>query len=212
MASVPRPKTKIEYPTSDGRPMAETDWHRNLMMALIQTLMAFFANEPMTYVSGNLLIFYVPGNKRRHVAPDVFVVKGVPKHERPYYLLWEEGKGPDAVIEVTSKTTRKEDLASKFQLYQNVLKVREYFLFDPFGEYLAPALQGHRLRRGRYVPIRLFDGRLPSEELGLHLVQHGKDLRLYDQAALDARQQSDEQLAQLRREMDELRRRLPPEV
>src|SRR5437870_767858 len=80
-ASIIRPSNK-EYPTSDGRPMAETDYHRDQMTDSIKTLQAFFADEPMVYVSGNLLIFYVPGNKRRHVSPDVFVVFGVKKGKR----------------------------------------------------------------------------------------------------------------------------------
>src|SRR5438874_1585552 len=138
MATAPTtpPHWKNGYPTSDGKPMAETDWHRDLMVMLIETLKAFYRDSPRTYVSGNLLIFYEQGNKRRHVSPDVFVVKGVPKHDRPNYLVWEEGKGPDLVIELTSSSTRREDVKKKFDLYQNTLKVKEYFLFDPLGDYL----------------------------------------------------------------------------
>ena len=99
--------------------MAETDWHRDLMMALIQTLGAYYAAEPLVYVSGNLLVFYKPGNRRRHLSPDVFVVKGVGKHQRPNYLIWEEGKGPEVVIELTSRTTREEDIEEKHELYQD---------------------------------------------------------------------------------------------
>src|SRR5438094_6853144 len=57
------------YPTSDGRPMAETDWHRDIMFALIKVLQSFFAADRNVYVSGNLLLYYVRGNKRRHVSP-----------------------------------------------------------------------------------------------------------------------------------------------
>src|SRR5947208_16741091 len=77
------------YPTSDGRPVAETDWHRNLLVELIATLKYHFAAQPRVYVSGNLLLFYEEGNRRRHVSPDVFVVRGVANHDRPNYLLWE---------------------------------------------------------------------------------------------------------------------------
>jgi Uma2 family endonuclease len=170
----------IEYPTSDGKPMAETDWHRDLMVNLILTLKMFFAPRPRVYVSGNLLLFYERGNKHRHVSPDVFVVKGVAKHERPHYLLWEERKGPNVVFELTSKTTRKEDLEGKFELYRDVLRVKEYFLFDPLGDYLEPPLRGFRLQKGIYVPLGAVDGRFPSKELGLHLEPNGKELRLYD--------------------------------
>jgi hypothetical protein len=65
----------IVYPTADGRPMAETDCHRDIMYALIKVLQSFYAADPNVYVSGNLLLYYVPGSKRRHVSPDVFVVK-----------------------------------------------------------------------------------------------------------------------------------------
>lgn len=210
------------YPTSDGRPMAETDWHRILMSALIQTLEAWYAADPQVYVSGNLLLFYEPGNRRRHVSPDVFVVKGVAKHPRPNYLVWEESKGPDMVIELTSSSTRAEDVKKKFRLYQDVLRVREYFLFDPLGDYLDPPLQGYRLSRGKYGPIRAVKGRLPSKVLGLHLERSGDELRLYDPTAkawvpttLERAARAETEAARaeaenerLRREVEELRRRL----
>ena len=122
MATTPRSATKrpVEYPTSDGKPMAETDVHRKDMVDLIATLEDYFAADPKVYVSGNLLLFYEEGNKRKHVAPDVLVVRGVPKLPfRKYYLLWEEGRGPDLVIELTSKTTRKEDREKKLVLYRD---------------------------------------------------------------------------------------------
>ena len=78
---------KNDYPTSDGKPMAETDTHRRLMTVLIEILMAFYQANPRVYVSGNLLIFYERGNKRRHISPDVFVVKGIPKGNRLNYIL-----------------------------------------------------------------------------------------------------------------------------
>jgi Uma2 family endonuclease len=168
------------YPTSDGKPMAETDWHRDLMNILIQTLKAWYADQPRTYVSGNLLLFYEEGNRRKHKSPDVFVVKGIAKHDRPNYLLWQEGKGPDVVIELTSTSTRREDQDDKYQFYRDTLRVKEYFLFDPLGDYLKPPLQGYRLRRGQYHPIRSVASRLPSQVLGLHLERNGRELRLYD--------------------------------
>jgi hypothetical protein len=88
---------------------------------------------------------------------------------------------PNAIIEITSKSTRKEDTDTKFVLYRDVLKVKEYFLFDPFGDYLKPVrLRGYRLRKGEYEPITLVDGRMPSKELGLHFEVAGDTLRLYD--------------------------------
>jgi Uma2 family endonuclease len=182
MSRITRPPIvdDLAYPTSDGRPMAETDWHRKLMTNLIETLTAFFVAAPRVYVSGNLLVFYEPGNRRRHVAPDVFVVRGVAKHDRPNYLVWRERKAPEFVIELTSSTTRREDVAQKFALCRDVLRVREYFLFDPFEDYLDPPMQGYRLRKDEYVAIRPVGGRLPSQVVGLHLERSGSELRLWN--------------------------------
>lgn len=176
--------------------MAETDTHRDLMYALIETLRGRFAVQEDVYVSGNLLIFYEEGNKRRHVSPDVFVVKGVHKHSRPNYLLWEEGRGPNVAIELTSSSTRKEDTQKKFDLYRDVLKIPEYFLFDPFGDYLKPRFQAYRLLAGQYRPIRITHGQATSRELGLILHAAGDTLRLIDpQTGLHIPSPSESQLA-----------------
>ncbi len=83
------------------------------------------------------------------------------------------------MIELTSKSTRREDLGNKLAIYRDVLKVREYFLFDPYGESLQPPLKGFRLVGGEYEPI---EGRLPSEVTGLHLEPALENLRLHDPA------------------------------
>jgi Uma2 family endonuclease len=200
--------------------MAETDLHRQDMVDLIETLQDYFAQDPRVYVTGNLLLYYEEGNPRKHVAPDVFVVRGVPKFPpRDYYLLWLEGKPPEVVIELTSKTTRREDQTKKRTLYRDVLKVAEYFQFDPTEDYLKPPFQGHRLVEGDYRPIAAVEGRLPSVVLGLHLERAGTQLRLFDpgaerrlptrQEALAAKEAENEQL---RREIEALRRLLPPDA
>ena len=113
MATVPRQRRtrEIDYPTGDGKPMAETELHLNDQIDLIQTLKDYFEREPMVYVGGNMLVFYEEGNRRKHLAPDVFVVRGVEKKKnvRENYLIWKEGKSPELVIEVTSKSTKNED-------------------------------------------------------------------------------------------------------
>ena len=162
--------------------MAETDYHRELMVALIETLKRFYAEEKSVYISGNLLLFYQKDDKRKHLSPDVFVVWGVGNRLRDNYLLWEEGHSPRFVIELTSSSTRREDTHKKFILYRDVLKVREYFLFDPKGDYLTPSMQGWRLVKGVYKPIRAVEGRLPSQTTGLHLERDGIELRLWNPA------------------------------
>jgi Uma2 family endonuclease len=222
MASPPRTPLdqKIHYATTDGKPMAETDLHRDILVYSIYALDDFYAADPLVYVSGDLLMFFERGNKRKHVAPDVFVVKGVPKRRRPNYLLWEEGKAPNVIFEITSSSTRKKDTHTKFELYRDTLKVQEYFLFDPLLDYLRPALQGYRLVSGEYVRIEPVDGRLPSEVLGLHLEQVGSELRLYNprtqsylptmKEQIAARQRAEAEVVRLRQELEALRRQSGP--
>lgn len=177
--------TEVEYPETDGEPMAETDTHRDLMTdALIYPLKERFRAEPNVYVSGNLLLYYEKGNRDAAVAPDVFVVFGIPNRQRRIYKLWEEGKAPDVVFELTLDSTRQKDLADKRLLYEE-LGVREYFLFDPLREYLRPPLQGFRLQDHYYVPLTPVvwsegEWQLRSEVLGLILRTSGSDLHLYD--------------------------------
>jgi Uma2 family endonuclease len=170
----------VDYPTGDGKPMAESDIHRDVMIDGIQTLKEHFADDPMTCVSGNLLMYYEEGNPGKVVAPDIFVVRGIEKRLRESYLIWAEGKGPDVVIEITSKYRRREDRREKIPVYRDVLRLPEYFLFDPMKHYLRPPIQGFRLMNGKYSPIEPVDGRLPSDALGLHLEQDGRALRFYD--------------------------------
>jgi Uma2 family endonuclease len=161
--------------------MAETLVHRDDLQNMIEMLRTWYAGQPRTYISGNMLMYYEEGNPRKHVSPDVFVVHNLPPRERRNYLVWEEeGKAPDLVIELTSKSTRNEDLRTKFQLYRDVLRVTEYVLFDPYEEYLEPSLQAYRWRKGQYAPMRLVRGRLPSKVLGLHFGREGMQLRVYE--------------------------------
>jgi Uma2 family endonuclease len=185
MATAPRSKTvrRVDYPTSDGKPMAETELHWQVMVDVVEPMRDYFAADPMVHVGGNLLLFYEEGNRRKHISPDAFMVRGIPKFPlRDYYLLWEEGKPPDVVIEITSKTTRREDQTKKRVLYRDVLKIPEYFQFDPTEDYLDPSLQGVRRIGDDYVTIVAVNGRLPSDVLGLHLERSGQELKLWDPA------------------------------
>ena len=119
---------------------------------------------------------------RASVAPDVFVVFGVPDREdRRSYVLWRE---PDAdirfVLEIASDSTRTRDHTAKRDVYAS-LGVREYFLFDPPGSGRPAALLGLCLRDGTYreiAPVEFPDARpgLPSAVTGL--VAHVDDGRL----------------------------------
>ena len=221
MGAIPLHHEEIEYPTSDGQPMAETTLHRKVMTDLIDGLEHRFRDATDVWVGGNLFLYYERGNPRAVVAPDVLLVKGVPKWDRPIYKLWEEGVPPCLVVEVTSDKTRHEDLSDKYKKGKFLrLGVEEYFLFDPYGDYLEPRLQGYRLERGRYVPMALEPhGSLSSRTTGLRLEPEGLKLRLVDpatgeryrwreeteqalQAERAARLAAEEELTRLRRELE----------
>jgi len=73
----------VDYPSSDGQPMAENDTQRHAIIYAISALTRHFRRRPDVYVSGDLLIYYDEGNPRVSIVPDVFVVFGVEDRERP---------------------------------------------------------------------------------------------------------------------------------
>jgi Uma2 family endonuclease len=173
------------YPASDGKPMGETDHHVLLIAQFVTGLRARYAGRPDVYVAGNNFIYYEEGNPKARVSPDTYVVFGADREPlRRSFFTWKEGgKMPGVVFEFTSRSTRREDLRTKRPLYETVLKVPEYFLFDPEGEWLRPRLQGFRLGPdGRYVALPLVNDRLYSEQLSLDLVLGADTLRLFDPA------------------------------
>ena len=177
------PAATIDYPSSDGKPMAESDSQRKPLTYAVDCLGHYFRNHPDVYVSGNLLIYYQQGTLAR-VAPDVFVVFGARDEERSSYLLWEEPKAPDFVLEIASPGTWREDQTSKRELYSQ-LGVGEYWQYDPTRNYLQPPLQGLELVRGEYEPLprwELAGGTLAarSEVLGLEMRLAGRRLRFHD--------------------------------
>jgi Uma2 family endonuclease len=231
MATVLRPPAKIEYPTTDFKPMAETELHIDLLIDCRELVSGWYEADHNVYVACNLLVYYQEGDPRKSLSPDLFVVRGVPKlPPRDNYLIWLEGKAPEWILELTSKRTAKKDLGEKTRIYRDLWKVKDYFLFDPRDEYLSPALQGYRLRGNRFVRIRLVAGRLPSTVLGLHLERDGQQLRFWNPATgewlktarqkqemaetarqqeIRARQEAEAEIERLRQELASLRKRLP---
>ena len=174
----------VEYPSSDGKPMAENDAQLEAIMYAIGALRNRFAHRPDVYVSGDLLIYYEEGNPRASVAPDAFVVFGVEDRRRPSYKLWEEGRVPAFALEVASPNTWREDEGPKAALYER-LGVREYWQYDPTGEHLGTRLKGRRLVDGAYEPqpaVASLDGTrfLRSETLGLDLWASGEEMYFVD--------------------------------
>jgi Uma2 family endonuclease len=176
------PGTQVDplYPDSDGRPLGETDYHSAAMIWLREALQDHFAARPDVYVASNLLLYYQRGNPPGRRDPDVLVAKGVGKHIRRSFRVWEENVMPQVLFEISSLSTWQEDLYQKRTLYAS-LGVTEYFLFDPEGLCLDPRLQGFRLEQGDYVALTPdADGGLESVELGLRFTIEEHMLRLTD--------------------------------
>lgn len=166
MAAIHFRQQEVYYPESDGKPVAETEVHIDELLTARFVLKEHLRDADDVYVNGNMLLYYAEEDPRKCVAPDVFVVRGVPNHKRRVFKVWEEGQVPCFVLEITSDSTRSEDLHKKKDLYQT-LGVEEYFLFDPLQDYLKPSLQGFRLVGGRYQPVQSeVDGSLASLATG----------------------------------------------
>ena len=139
----------VEYPDSDGVPMSETDFQFRALHNARHYLLTHFHGRPDVYVSGNILVYYVRGNPKLSVSPDILVALGVPRGDRRTYKTWLEGKAPDFVMDVPAPSTSTRDLAEKRDVYAS-LGIHEYFLFDASEGRMHPPLQGYTLKGERY--------------------------------------------------------------
>ena len=178
----PLPGTTIDprFPDEDGRFKGETGYHTKAVAWLYDALQDCLYPKGDWFVSSNLMFYWNYDSPRQRRDPDILVARGVGRHMRRAFRAWEEGTLPCVLMEVVSRRTRYVDKGAKLQQYEQV-GIREYFLFDPEAYYLKPALQGFRLRKGIYVPIRPDkEGSLKSQQLGLLLRVEGIMLRLID--------------------------------
>lgn len=131
----------VEYPESDGAAVdSMAQW--NAVAEVVFTLRRFFADRAL--VAANMGVYFREGDPRGAVVPDLFVALGKPLIDTPdTYLTWEQGKPPDFVLEVASKSTFRKDRREKIAIYRTV-GVKEYFLHDAKDRFLRPRLQGYR--------------------------------------------------------------------
>lgn len=180
----------IEYPSSDGEPMADNQLQYYHMTNIKAGLDSWYENRPDMFVAGDLLVYYRMNDNETRVAPDVFVVRGVPDRDlfRDSWIVWREGKPPEFALEVATPRTWRRDATEKREIYAG-MGVLEYWRFDPTGRFFAPVLIGETLIDGAYQPLPVADNgdgilRGHSAVLGLELcVQPGLELRLYDPAS-----------------------------
>jgi Uma2 family endonuclease len=171
---------EVEYPDGDGKPMAETGPHVAEILKLWMLLRHWLKPQPRAFTAANMFLYYLEGDPVCRVSPDVFAVWGVANAWRRSFKLWEEKQAPHVVFEITSRKTIKHDLGRKKRLYAQ-LGVEEYYLFDVYGEYLAPPLRGYQLaaetyaqRKSEKITPRL----LPAHARGLPITQEQPAWRL----------------------------------
>jgi hypothetical protein len=171
---VPKPQTtEIFYPSSDGEPLAESYVHLYAILVTLEVLKQYLQGIQATVLADQFL-YYAQGFPRLRVAPDVMVIFNVAPGGRDNYKIWEEGEVPSVIFEMTSPGTKKQDTEQKKTLYEQ-LGVKEYWLFDPKGEWIEEKLRGYRLRGEEYESIS--DGR--SELLQLRLQAEGQLISFY---------------------------------
>jgi Uma2 family endonuclease len=134
----------IEYPDSDGKPMAENTLQFQWIVTIKEGLEAMYRDRPDVFVAGDLLWYPVEGDSETRQAPDAMVAFGRPKGRRGSYMQWVEGGiAPQVVFEVLSPGNRPAEMAFRLQFYDR-FGVEEYYIYDPD----TGALEGYR-RRGR---------------------------------------------------------------
>jgi Uma2 family endonuclease len=138
------PNSDIFYPCSDEEPLAESYDHLYVIMTTLAMLLAHLKGQQATVLADQFL-YYAQGFPRLRVAPDVMVIFDVEPGGRDNYKIWEEGRVPSVIFEMTSPGTRNKDDVEKKHLYES-LGVTEYWQFDPRGEWIPEQLRGYRLQ------------------------------------------------------------------
>ena len=154
---------EADLPETDGQPMPDSDQQFGWIQYTFAALAHRYADRADVAVSADIFMYHLPlhGKAPRtdragrpvypRLAPDVLVSFGVPKRDRLSYVVADEGKAPDFVLEVASTSTWRRDYGEKRKTYE-ALGVREYFLYDARPE-AETRLAGFRLRGGVYEEL-----------------------------------------------------------
>ena len=160
---------------SEGRP------HKKAKSRAIDMLgLHFRAMGRHIYLAEELAVLY-PGTPG--FTPDVMAVLDVEEPEddqRSAWVVADEGKGLDWVLEVLWAGNRKKDLEDNVERYAS-LGIPEYFIYDQKQQRIV----GYRLPEGakRYQPILAQGGLYRSNVLGIDLAVVGRSLRFYQGTA-----------------------------
>jgi Uma2 family endonuclease len=142
IAITPFRRPEIEYPESDGQPMAENTLQFQWIVTIKEGLEVVFRNDSNVFVAGDLFWYPEEGKPNIRTAPDTMVVFGRPKGHRGSYKQWEEaGISPQVVFEVLSPSNRPAETIRKFRFYERY-GVEEYYIYNPDNGDLSGWLRG----------------------------------------------------------------------
>jgi Uma2 family endonuclease len=162
--------TQDDLPYDDNENM-ETSRHKHQMDLLLETIYPWLEKRQNGYAGGNMFVYFSLSQVKNqdYKGPDFFCVLDVDQKERKSWVVWEEGKAPDLVIELLSDSTASHDKNEKKIIYQNKMRVPEYFWYDPFN---SDDWAGFSLLNGVYQPLKLDEEkRYISKQLQLALVR-----------------------------------------
>ena len=122
----------------------------------VRYLIRHFGNPETTLVAGDHYLSLAPTQSMAGVRyPDLLIAFDVDPalyEERNAYVISDQGKPPDFVLEIASQSTGRADVIDKRAAYA-ALGIPEYWRFDETGEYHGTRLAGDRLVDGSYEPI-----------------------------------------------------------
>src|SRR4051812_37209298 len=138
---VPGSPPEIEYPCSDGKPMADNTRQFEWIYFLWANLVLLFRQHEDVFVWGNQFWYPVEGQTEICNAPDVYAVFGRPKGHRESYKQWEEGDVPMTVVfEILSPRNTPTEMDNKLLWYEDY-GVEEYYSYDPLANHLIVYLR-----------------------------------------------------------------------
>ena len=187
-----RPPTRIRFPDPpERRPEDMTTFNHLAVTGNARYLAIHLGNPETTIVAGEHYVALAPTTDMKGLRyPDLLIAFNANPavyRENNAYVISEQGKPPDFVLEIASPSSRRRDRVTKRPAYAN-LGIPEYWRFDETDVPRRVKLAGDRLAEdGQYRPIpieRLPDGTLQgySAVLNLYLRWEGGQLRWHDPA------------------------------
>ena len=175
-AKTPNPQSRFRLPDPPPRePDEMTQYDQLFKTGTSRDLAIHLGNPGTTLVEADRWIVANPfDNRSRARRPDLLVAFDVDPAAYAAsngYVVSEQGKPPDFVLEVASESTANVDTGVKRDDYA-ALDIAEYWRFDETGEHHGARLAGDRLVEGRYEQIaiaELPDGSLQGYSAALNL-------------------------------------------